>query len=140
MKTLLPVSFALLSAICLFATPDDQAGAVRVDANGEKITVAKLEEENELLRKENQALRRQVVALRSRLGASEAEKAAKDAKKDDQKADIEATKVNPDTENNEHWLSSGSKKRHNSSCRYFKAGKGSLCSEKDGEPCKVCGG
>ena len=140
MKTLSIILPALFSAICLFAKPEDKTPPVRIDANGEEITITKLEEENALLRKENQALRRQVVALRSRLGASEAEDAAKDAKKDDKKADNEAAKVKPDNENNEHWLSSGSKKRHNSSCRYFKAGKGTLCSEKDGEPCKVCGG
>ncbi len=100
---------------------------------------AALEKENELLRKENQALRRQVVALRSRLGGAEAEKAAVDARKGGEALDKEAVKVDPDKENNEHWLS-GSGRRHNSSCRYFKTGNGRLCTEKEGTPCKVCGG
>ena len=98
-----------------------------------------LEKENELLRKENQALRRQVVALRTRLGTSEAEKAGADAKNKGKDLDAEANDVKPDRENDEHWLS-GSGKRHNSSCRYFKTGNGRLCTEKEGAPCKVCGG
>ncbi len=98
-----------------------------------------LEKENELLRKENQALRRQVVALRTRLGASEAEKAGADAKDKGKDLDAKAKDVKPDKENDEHWLS-GSGKRHNSSCRYFKTGNGRLCTEKEGSPCKVCGG
>ena len=100
---------------------------------------AALEKENELLRKENQALRRQVVALRSRLGTSEAEKAGADAKNKGGDLDAAAKDVKPDRENDEHWLS-GSGKRHNSSCRYFKTGNGRLCTEKEGSPCKVCGG
>lgn len=97
-----------------------------------------LEAENENIRKENQALRRQVVALRSRLGNAVAEDAAAEAKK---KADNDSAidSVEPDKELNEHWLS-GSKKRHNSSCRYFKTGHGCLCTPTDGTPCKVCGG
>ena len=103
------------------------------------VKIAELEKENELLRKENQALRRQVVALRTRLGTSEAEKAGTDAKRKGRDLDAEAAEVKPDKENDEHWLS-GSGKRHNSSCRYFKTGNGRLCTEKEGAPCKVCGG
>ena len=98
-----------------------------------------LEREHELLRKENQALRRQVVALRTRIGSSEAEKAGVDAKGKGEALDAAASKVKPDKENDEHWLT-GSGRRHNSSCRYFKTGNGRLCTEKEGTPCKVCGG
>ncbi len=103
------------------------------------VKIAELEKENELLRKENQALRRQVVALRTRLGTSEAEKAGAEAKRKGKDLDAEAADVKPDKENDEHWLS-GSGRRHNSSCRYFKTGNGRLCTEKEGSPCKVCGG
>jgi hypothetical protein len=103
------------------------------------VKIAELEKENELLRKENQALRRQVVALRTRLGTSEAEKAGADAKHKGKELDVKANDVKPDQENDEHWLS-GSGRRHNSSCRYFKTGNGRLCTEKEGSPCKVCGG
>ena len=101
--------------------------------------VKALERENELLRKENQALRRQVVALRTRIGSSEAEKAGADAKGKGEALDAAASTVKPDRENDEHWLT-GSGRRHNSSCRYFKTGNGRLCTEKEGTPCKVCGG
>ena len=108
-------------------------------ADPEAARIEELEKENELLRKENQALRRQVVALRTRLGTSEAEKAGAEAKNKGKDLDAEAKDVKPDKENDEHWLS-GSGKRHNSSCRYFKTGNGRLCTEKEGSPCKVCGG
>ena len=102
--------------------------------------VESLRKENELLRKENQALRRQVVALRSRLGTSTAERAAGEVRGEKGAAvDEEAAKVKPDNENDEHWLS-GSGKRHNSSCRYFKTGNGRICTESEGVPCRVCGG
>jgi len=39
-----------------------------------------------------------------------------------------------------YWLSNSSHKRHNSSCRYYKASSGSPCSQSDGTPCKICGG
>jgi len=38
-----------------------------------------------------------------------------------------------------YWMSS-SGKRHNSSCRDYGSGKGRSCGEKEGTPCKVCGG
>lgn len=114
--------------------PAAPAAHVSADARTEA-----LEKENELLRKENQALRRQVVALRSRLGGAEAEKAADDARRGGAELDKAAEKVEPGKENDERWLS-GSGRRHNSSCRYFKTGNGRLCTEKEGTPCKVCGG
>ena len=39
-----------------------------------------------------------------------------------------------------YWLSTSSHKRHNSSCRYYKASSGSPCSPNDGTSCKICGG
>lgn len=40
----------------------------------------------------------------------------------------------------EHWLTTSSHKRHNSSCRYYKTGKGRPCGPTEGTACKVCGG
>ena len=140
-------SQALLAIACfsvtvlLAAEPETRqdSGLEAPPADPVAAKIETLEKENELLRKENQALRRQVVALRSRLGTSEAEKAGTDAKNNGKDLDTKAKDVKPDTENDEHWLS-GSGKRHNSSCRYFKTGNGRLCTEKEGSPCKVCGG
>jgi hypothetical protein len=39
-----------------------------------------------------------------------------------------------------YWMTISSKKRHNSSCRYFKNSKGKVCGPKDGIACKICGG
>ena len=140
-------SQALLAIVCFSVTAllaaepkarqDSGSEATPTDPVAAKIET--LEKENELLRKENQALRRQVVALRSRLGTSEAEKAGIEANNNGKDLDTKAKNIKPDTENDEHWLS-GSGKRHNSSCRYFKTGNGRLCTEKEGTPCKVCGG
>ena len=142
MKTAVQVILAAIATFPLLAAEpkarqDTELEVPSADPVAEKIEA--LVKENELLRKENQALRRQVVALRSRLGTSEAEKAGAAAKDKGKDLDAEAKDVKPDKENDEHWLS-GSGKRHNSSCRYFKTGNGRLCTEKEGSPCKVCGG
>ena len=142
MNTAVKVLLAAMAASALLAAGPGVARASGADGRPADPEAARLEElkkENELLRKENQALRRQVVALRSRLGASEAEKAGADAARGGKDIDSAAKDVKPDGENEERWLS-GSGRRHNSSCRYFKTGNGRLCSEKDGAPCKVCGG
>lgn len=39
-----------------------------------------------------------------------------------------------------HWITSSSRKRHNSSCRWFQNSKGRMCSATEGKACKVCGG
>lgn len=40
----------------------------------------------------------------------------------------------------QHWFTSSTRKRHNSSCRYYKTSKGRECGPSEGIPCKVCGG
>jgi hypothetical protein len=40
----------------------------------------------------------------------------------------------------EHWLTTSSHKRHNSSCKYYKSSKGRPCGPNEGTPCKACGG
>ena len=39
-----------------------------------------------------------------------------------------------------HWMTTSSKKRHNSSCRYYKKTNGRPCGPNEGVPCKLCGG
>ena len=43
------------------------------------------------------------------------------------------------SEAGDYWLS-GTGKRHNSSCRYYKTSTGRACGPKDGTACKKCGG
>jgi hypothetical protein len=38
------------------------------------------------------------------------------------------------------WCTKSSNKRHNSSCRYYKASNGYPCGKNEGIPCKLCGG
>lgn len=39
-----------------------------------------------------------------------------------------------------YWLTTSSKKRHNSNCRYYRKTKGRSCGKADGVACKICGG
>lgn len=39
-----------------------------------------------------------------------------------------------------HWLTFSTKKRHNSSCSYYKDSIGDFCNENEGIACKICGG
>ena len=39
-----------------------------------------------------------------------------------------------------HWLTDSSKKRHNSTCRYYKKTTGRPCGPNEGTACKLCGG
>jgi endonuclease YncB( thermonuclease family) len=39
-----------------------------------------------------------------------------------------------------HWITIKSRKRHNSSCRYYMNSKGRLCGPNEGVACKLCGG
>jgi hypothetical protein len=45
-----------------------------------------------------------------------------------------------ESETTRHWLTSSSRKRHNSKCRYYKSGKGRPCGPTEGVACKICGG
>ena len=44
------------------------------------------------------------------------------------------------TKATKYWMTSSSRKRHNSSCRYYNKSNGRFCSESEGIACKVCGG
>ena len=46
----------------------------------------------------------------------------------------------PQTAELTHWLTKSSKKRHNSSCRYFRQSNGRPCGANTGIACKSCGG
>jgi len=40
----------------------------------------------------------------------------------------------------DYWLTTSTKIRHNSSCKYFKKTRGKSCTSSKGVPCKKCGG
>jgi micrococcal nuclease len=53
-----------------------------------------------------------------------------------------ATRVAPPpaVEADGFWLTTSSRKRHNSTCRYFQNSDGRPCGPNEGTPCKICGG
>jgi hypothetical protein len=95
---------------------------------------AKLKEQIEQLRRENQL-------LRSLLAQSQAPPAATPAQRVAATGQTTST-VATNTQQQEltHWLTTASNKRHNSSCRWYKASNGRPCRADEGIPCKKCGG
>lgn len=90
--------------------------------------VARLKSENEALRRENQRLRAQLVERGPEASSASVQSSQTAGKDTAQEA------------SGEYWLTTSSKKRHNSKCRYYKKSKGRPCGKEEGAPCKSCGG
>ncbi len=93
--------------------------------------VKKLQAENEFLKQEIQNLRTQLAQLPTQVTPSQTPT-----------PEIQRTTPNQTEEKQvtEYWLTSSSRKRHNSSCRYYQSSNGKPCGPEDGIPCKICGG
>ncbi len=110
--------------VCATACADETNITARA---GEAVTT-NLSAEIKHLREENRKLREELVQ-----GAAAAHNKAK--------LTAEATASSTSTNNAVlYWVTSGSEKRHNPSCRYYKQSKGYLTPRKEGTPCKLCGG
>jgi regulator of replication initiation timing len=96
-------------------------------------TVAQLKQELNEMRKENEALRAENQKLRTELVKKSKSKNAETNDRTLQGASSEAIEGG-------YWISTSSKKRHNSKCRYFKTSKGRIGTKEEGIPCKICGG
>ena len=90
------------------------------------------------LKAENEILKQQLQELRKLLGNSLGQSSGVASPQGAPTATTTAPSAQK--ESTGFWLTSSSKKRHNSSCRYYKASSGSPCSPSDGTPCKICGG
>lgn len=117
------------TAFCLMLVPGQWMNVARAETNTlarVQNNVTNLTAENRLLREENRKLREELVQ-----GEAAAQK----------QAQITAA-ANSSTTNGAvlYWVTSGSKVRHNPSCRYYKKTKGYLTPKKEGVPCKRCGG
>ncbi len=94
--------------------------------------------ENEKLKAENESLKQEIQNLRILLATPSTQTSSTQ-----EIPTIAPEKVAPQGDQKQStgfWLTSSSKKRHNSSCRYYKNSKGSECGQNDGIPCKSCGG
>ncbi len=95
----------------------------------------------EKLQAENAHLKEEIQNLRKLLGSSPAQPSPNvNTSTTAPIADKAAPQPASDTKATGFWLSSSSKKRHNSSCKYYKTSNGSECGPNDGNPCKICGG
>jgi len=105
-----------------------RAAETNASARAEGTVKSGLATENDFLREENRKLREELV---------------QGAAAEQNKAKVTAADAASSTSTNGavlYWITSGSKKRHNPSCRYYKKSKGYLTTEKEGTPCKICGG
>jgi regulator of replication initiation timing len=95
----------------------------------------------EKLQAENAKLKEEIQNLRKLLGSSPTQASpVVNTSTTTQTADKPAIQPSGDVKTTGFWLTSSSKKRHNSSCRYYKTSNGSECGANDGTPCKLCGG
>ena len=95
----------------------------------------------EKLQAENAKLKEEIQSLRKLLGSSPTPSSPiVNTASTAPTADKLAIQPSGDIKTTGFWLTSSSKKRHNSSCRYYKTSNGSECGQNDGTPCKSCGG
>ena len=95
----------------------------------------------EKLQAENAKLKEEIQSLRKLLGSSPTPSSPiVNTASTAPTADKPAIQPSGDVKTTGFWLTSSSKKRHNSSCRYYKTSNGNECGQNDGTPCKSCGG
>ncbi len=97
--------------------------------------IAQLKAENEALKQEIQNLRKLLAT-----GSTTTSEATTEPKTATPTATSTVSSTSETANSTGFWLTSSSKKRHNSSCRYYKNSTGSECGQNDGIPCKSCGG
>ncbi len=90
------------------------------------------------LKAENEALKQEIQNLRKLLASGTT--TTSEAPTEPKTATPTVSSTSETANSTGFWLTSSSKKRHNSSCRYYKTSKGSECGQNDGIPCKSCGG
>ena len=90
------------------------------------------------LKAENEALKQEVQNLRKLLATGST--TTSEATTEPKTATPTVSSTSETANSTGFWLTSSSKKRHNSSCRYYKTSNGSECGPNDGTPCKSCGG
>lgn len=97
-----------------------------------QVVIQQLKAENEALKKELQLLRQLMASSLS--GASNSPATGEN------RTGTAASPLSTQGESTGYWMTLSSRKRHNSSCRYFQNSNGKHCGPEDGIPCKLCGG
>ena len=90
------------------------------------------------LKAENEALKLELQTLRRLLANSPTHSSGLAAPQSNSNH-IASTSAGA-TQSAGYWITLSSRKRHNSSCRYYQNSNGRPCSPEEGIPCKICGG
>jgi hypothetical protein len=90
------------------------------------------------LKSENEALKLEIQTLRRLLANSPTNSNGQSAPPVNSNY-IASTSAGA-TQSAGYWITLSSRKRHNSSCRYYQNSNGRPCSPEEGIPCKICGG
>jgi len=90
------------------------------------------------LRAENEALKVELQYLRKLLATSLGQPSGTAVTQTSSTATASPQTVQPQSTG--YWITSSSRKRHNSSCRYYQNSNGRPCTADEGIPCKICGG
>jgi hypothetical protein len=109
---------------------------VRADPKDEELSV--LKEQVKQLRSENQALRLQLG--QGGASARPEQPSAPAAETEPRVAKVRQAAPSSQQAETAFWITNSSRKRHNSSCRYYKNSGGRACAKDEGIPCKICGG
>lgn len=115
--------------------------------------LAKLQNENRVLRESNAKLRERLLATEKAYRTQSSKVAALQAEVQQARAapkkvvvparsPVGQPKRAPEKKSTAltHWLSSNSKVRHNSTCQWYMKSKGRKCTASEGRGCKQCGG
>src|SRR4051794_2813936 len=96
--------------------------------------LSKLRQEVQQLREENQRLRQLLIDRKDATPAPYAPAPVRSAP-----AAPPSTPAAARPQGLTYWLTLSRNKRHNSTCRYYRASNGRPCGPNEGIPCKICG-
>jgi regulator of replication initiation timing len=134
--------------------PHDKAPQSEAELDSLQGEIEALKTRNESLVKENQELRKQLALHSTPNAPNTFPSQPRSSGQNAQVVNPSASENRPQSSQNiakiddnpkqqtevKFWMTSSSRKRHNSSCRYFQNSNGGPCGPDDGIPCKICGG
>jgi regulator of replication initiation timing len=103
------------------------------EAQDSKTQIAKLQSEIETLKAENEVLKKENQSFRRIIEAGQKQSTVAPAP-------TNAVPSQTSQKGTGYWMTTSSRKRHNSSCRLYMTSHGKACGPADGIACKICGG